>query len=328
MKYLVTGGTGFVGAALMQRLYNDGHKVFALVRSSNGREADILDVVSQECFDAITFCYGDLNDYNSLFKIFDSNSIDGVFHLAAQSHPPTGFLDPIGTLQTNLLGSANLFDVVEKTHGLFCKICVVSTSEVYGNSGSDGRLLKESDPLAPSNPYATGKAAMDLHFQERMTNKKNSGFITRAFSHTGPRRGKTFSISSDAYQIAQFMRENDVDKTYQLRVGNLDTVRCVLDVADVCDAYAKLMYSRESNGRVFNVSGSEPKKMGFFTDKLIELSGLSINKTVDEKLYRPHDIHYQAGNVSALKDLTNWKPTIPIEQTLQSLLNYWVKKLS
>lgn len=338
-RYLITGISGFVGTHLAQRLYDEGHKVYALTRSSAGREADILDVVSKECYDSITFLYGDLLDYNSLLKAFQVDpfqGFDGVFHCAAQSHPPTGFLDPIGTLKTNLIGSANLFDVVEKTHGLSCKICVVSTSEVYGNSGSDGRLLKETDMLAPCNPYASGKAAMDLHFQERMMNGKNSGFITRAFSHTGPRRGKTFSISSDAYQIAGFIHEemqsgdkDSSESAYILKIGNLQTTRVVLDVKDVVDAYYRLMIHEDSNGKIFNVCGNTPRKMEYFTDALIRFSQLNnIEKEIDEKLYRKHDIHYQHGDTTLLRELTGWSVTIRIEDTLRDLLKYWIKKQS
>lgn len=336
MIFFVTGITGFVGSFLAQKLYSEGHQVHALIRSSAGREADILDVVTPECYDSIKFHYGDLMDYKSLEKIFKNIHLDGCFHLAAQSHPPTGFLDPIGTLNINLIGSANLFDAIEKAYGLKCKICAVSTSEVYGNSGSDGRLLKETDRLAPCNPYASGKAAMDLHFQERMINKKNKGFITRAFSHTGPRRGKTFSISSDAYQIAGFMIQDRVRnenyigasaKTYQLRVGNLETTRVVISVYDVVEAYYQLMMN-DSDGNVYNVCGITPHKMEYFTDYLIKISGLNIEKIVDPDLYRPIDIYYQHGDTSAIRELTGWEPKIPIEETLRHLLNYWIRKLS
>ena len=73
---------------------------------------------------------------------------------------------------------------------MFC-----STSEVYGNIGIDGRKIKITDTILPSNPYGASKAAIDLYMQERVNNNKLKGFVTRAFSHTGPRRGKNFSIS-------------------------------------------------------------------------------------------------------------------------------------
>ncbi len=324
MNFLITGITGFAGANLAQLLYNNGHSVYGVVRGSNGMQSDILDTVTPKCFEAIIFLYSDLLNYQSLEKIFKENKFDGCFHLAAQSHPPTSFIDPIGTLQTNVIGSANLFDVIEK-YNPDCKVMACSTSEVYGNSGYDGRLLKEDDKLAPSNVYGNSKAAMDLHFQERMINKKNIGFITRAFSHTGIRRGKNFSISSDAYQVARIMKGLQ-DPT--LEVGNLETVRVVIDVMDAVSAYYRLMVHENSNGEIFNVCGDTPRKMSFFTDSLIELSGIDIEKKVSEKYFRPIDIYYQAADCSKLKSLTGWKAEIPIEETLQDLLNYWLKKIN
>jgi GDPmannose 4,6-dehydratase len=151
------------------------------------------------------------------------------------------------------------------------------------------------------------------------------GFITRAFSHTGPRRGKNFSISSDAYQIARIMRGKQ-DRV--LEVGNLESVRVVIDVRDCVRAYYLLMMNDNSSGHVYNVCGSVPMKMGFFTDEMIKMSGLDIKKVVSEKYYRPIDIHCQIGSVEKLNLLTGWEPNIPIEKTLSDLLYYWLKKIS
>lgn len=323
--YLITGITGFAGAHLAQLLYMTGCKVHGLIRRSNGMQTDILDVVSQDCFDAITFHYADLTDHDALRSVFETNYFKGVFHLAAQSHPPTSLKNPLDTFRQNIEGTANLIDVIEKCSP-FSKLMFCSTSEVYGNSGQDGRKLLETDPMAPSNPYAVSKAAMDLFMQERMSNGTIKGFVTRAFSHTGPRRGKNFSISADAYQIARIMRgmQDPV-----LEVGNLDTVRVVLDVRDVVNAYYLLMMNDRSDGKVFNVCGDTPHKMGFFTDKLIELSGSQhIEKKVSDKYYRHIDIYYQHGDTAALKALTHWEPLFTIERTMKDLLDYWHKKLA
>ena len=85
--------------------------------------------------------------------------------------------------------------------------------------------------------------------QERMENNKINGFITRAFSHTGPRRGKNFSISSDAFQIARMMHGKQ-DK--ELLIGNLESVRVVIDVRDTVNAYYLAMMQDSCNGKVFN----------------------------------------------------------------------------
>jgi nucleoside-diphosphate-sugar epimerase len=254
MKFLITGITGFAGPHLANLLHSEGHEVYGLVRGTNGMENDIRDVVLDEVYRDIVFIYGNLTNYRSLNKIFEAEKFDGVFHLAAQSHPPTSLLDPLGTFEDNIMGSANLMQVIEDNQP-DCRIMFCSTSEVYGNSGIDGRKIHWLDALAPSNPYGVSKAAIDLYMQERMTNGKINGFITRAFSHTGPRRGKNFSISSDAYQITRIL------KGYQdpvLMVGNLKSVRVVSDVRDTVMAYYLLMCNEETSGHAFNVCGDQP----------------------------------------------------------------------
>jgi GDP-4-dehydro-6-deoxy-D-mannose reductase len=324
MKFLITGITGFAGPNLANLLIDEGHEVFGLVRHSNGRETDILDIVPVDKFGKIKFVRSDLTNLRTLQLVFKENKFDGIFHLAAQSHPPTSFKDPLGTFNENIIGSANLIQCIED-YNPEAKLMFCSTSEVYGNVGIDGRKIKTTDTLMPANPYGASKVATDLYLQERFENKKITGFITRAFSHTGPRRGKTFSISSDAFQIANMMlgKQNNI-----LRVGNLKTVRVVLDVRDIVNAYYKLMMTEKSNGKVFNISGDQPRKMEYYTDGLIKHSGLqNVEKVIDPNLYRPIDIQYQWGDVSELLEITDWKPYYNIDQTLKDLLDYWVKKL-
>lgn len=324
MKFLITGITGFAGPHLANLLISKGHSVYGLIRNSNGRETDILDVVPEENFKKINFLYSDLTNFRTLNQIFKENQFDGVFHLAAQSHPPTSFVDPIGTFESNVEGSVNLIQAITDNQPN-CRLMFCSTSEVYGNVGKDGRKIKTDDTLLPANPYGASKAAIDLYLQERFENKKIRGFITRAFSHTGPRRGKTFSISSDAYQIAKMVKglQDNV-----LLVGNLKSVRVVLDVRDIVNAYYLLMLTEKSDGQIYNVSGDTPHEMGVYTDILIKLSGLqNVEKQISDKLYRPIDIHYQHGDCNNLIELTGWKPDYQLEQTLKDLLDYWLKKL-
>ena len=327
MKYFVTGITGFAGPHLARLLLQEGHTVHALVRESNGREMDLLDVLTAQELDKVVFHYGDLLEYHTLARVFGAEQYDGVYHLAAQSHPPTSFIDPVGTFSSNVQGSVNLIDVVQR-HQEACSFMFCSTSEVYGDSGKSVGVLKESLPLQPCNPYATSKAAIDLHMQERCRNGFIKGFITRAFSHTGPRRGKKFSISWDAYCLAMMATGKQKDRV--LPVGNLETQRIVIDVRDTVRAYYFLMQNYD-NGEAYNVCGDIDSvvKMQVFTDKLIEISGLKgVQKKVSDKLYRPIDIQIQVGDTTKLKTKTKWRAEIPIDRTLSDLFNYWVRKLS
>ena len=323
MKYLITGITGFAGPNLAKLLIKEGHEVHGVIRCPNGRQTDLLDILSLEEYDAITFHSLDLRQFHAIDKLLNSENYDGVFHLAAQSHPPTSFKDPILTWEENVNATVNIITSLE---GSDTKLMFCSTSEVYGDSCKNVGLLKTSNPLTPSNPYGTSKAAMDLYMQERMSNGFLKGFVTRAFSHTGPRRGFNFSISSDAYQIAKMMLGLQEKK---LMIGNLDTERVVIDVRDCVKAYYLLMINKNSNGKVFNVCGDEVHKMRFFTEKLIEKSKLSdVVQEINPAFYRPIDIQVQIGDSSELKEITGWKPEIDIDTCMEDLLNYWVKKLT
>lgn len=323
MNFLITGITGFAGPHLAELLISNGHKVYGLVRCSNGRENDIRDVICDKAFNNINFIYSDLKNSRLINNIFRKYSFDGVFHLAAQSHPPTSFIDPVGTMEDNIISSSNLIQAIADLQPE-CKLMFCSTSEVYGNVGIDGRKIKISDTISPSNPYGCSKAAIDLYMQERIGNKMLNGFITRAFSHTGPRRGKNFSISSDAFQIARIMHNKQEKK---LLVGNLESTRVVIDVRDTVNAYYLAMINK-NNSIVYNVCGDTPRKMKFFTDKLVEISGVEgIKQEISPSLYRPIDIHYQHGDSSELVNDTGWTQNIKIEQTLSDLLKYWYDKL-
>ena len=324
MKYLITGITGFAGPNLAKLLLEKGHEVHGVIRTANGREMDLLDIMSFEQLNSIKFHYLDLKHYYGVKKLIGEENFDGVFHLAAQSHPPTSFKDPILTWEENVGGTMNLITALEgsSTRFMFC-----STSEVYGDTGKEVGLLTIDTPIKPNNPYGASKAAMDLYVQERSENGFLDGFVTRAFSHTGPRRGKIFSISSDAYQIAK-MELGLQEKI--LKIGNLQTERVVIDVRDCVNAYYLLMTNKESKGKVYNVCGSEVHKMQYYTDLLIENSSFKHEDIVQEiypPYYRPIDIQVQIGDSKELVELTGWEPKISIDQTMGDLLTYWINKL-
>jgi GDP-4-dehydro-6-deoxy-D-mannose reductase len=324
MKYLITGITGFLGPHLANKLVNEGHEVYGLVRINMGRENDLRDIISDDVFSKLKFVYADLCNFRKLLAIFKEEKFDGIFHLAAQTHPPTSFTDPIGTWEWNVMGSVNLMTAVLDTQPE-CKFLFCSTVEVYGNEGIDGRKLNEDDKFLPANPYGASKAAIDMYIQERMKNKQMNAVIVRPFCFTGPRRGATFSISSDAIQIARMVLGKQ-EKV--LRIGNLDTIRAVTDVRDIANAFFLVMTNPTTSGKVYNVCGGAPLKMRYYTDKLLELAGLTdVEQRIDQKLWRPIDIQYQDGDATRIREELGWEPKYTIDKTLEDLLQYWLKKL-
>lgn len=320
-KFLITGISGFVGPNLANLLLYNQHEVHGIIRSTHGRETDLLDVIQEKNLNKIKFHYLDLKDRQNVRDLLEKEKYDGIFHLAAQSHPPTSFENPILTFDENINGSINVITYSGDSKLMFC-----STSEVYGNQCSNNNVLKETSPILPINPYGCSKAAIDLYIQERIRNKFINAFITRAFSHTGIRRGRNFSISNDAYQIVKIKKGLQEPK---LEVGNLLSKRTVMDVRDCVNAYYKLMMSDKSSGEIYNIGSEEIHEMGYFTDILIKIADLNIfiEKIISPKLYRPIDIHIQKPDISKLKSTIDWSPQFSIEETLESLYDYWFKKI-
>ena len=316
---------GFVGPHLANLLIEEGQEVYGLIRESNGTQEDIRDVVPDKNYSKIKFLYGDLTDFQLIENIFKNEKFDGIFHLAAQSHPPTSFINPMGTFMINAVGTINIAESIAN-HQPQCRLMFCSTSEVYGAVPESAGPINEEFPIAPINPYGVSKAAADLYVRERAKSLQLPFFVTRGFSHTGPRRGKTFSISSDAYQIIR------IKKGYQepiINVGTLSSKRVVMDVRDCVKAYYLLMQKFEP-GEAYNIGGDNLFSMGELLDKMLGISGLAgkVEKRVDPKLVRPIDIPVQICNSQKCRKLTGWKPEIPIEKTLQDLLEYWKKKIT
>jgi GDP-4-dehydro-6-deoxy-D-mannose reductase len=325
MHCLITGITGFLGPHLARKLISEGHHVYGLLRGTRGSEQEILDLLDQEEFKTIKFFYGDLTHFRTIDQLFGAQKFDVVFNLAAQTHPPTSFKDPIGTWEANVMGSIHLITCLQD-HQPDCHFIFCSTVEVYGNEGSDGRKITETNTILPANPYGASKCAIDLYICERMKNRQMKATVIRPFCFTGPRRGARFSIASDAVQIANMILGNQ-DRV--LQIGNLDTIRAVTDVRDIANAfYLVAVNSGISNGKVYNVCGGEPLKMREYTKILIEHSGLdNIRMEINSDLWRPIDIQYQDGDATLIDNELGWKPEIKIRDTIRDLLDFWVKKL-
>jgi GDP-4-dehydro-6-deoxy-D-mannose reductase len=324
VRYLITGITGFVGPHLANLLIEHGHEVWGFVRAANGREDDIRDIVPDHNFQKLNFVYGDFYDYDSCVTAMKAAEFDGVYHLGAQSHPPTSFADPRGTFLANATGTVNLAEAIRavspQARMLFC-----STSEVYGAPLESEGPINENFPIRPVNPYAVSKAAADLYVRERAASEKMAFFVTRAFSHTGPRRGRRFSIASDVYQVVRIL------KGFQepvIKVGTLSSKRVVMDVRDVARAYDLLMH-KGVPGEAYNIGGDEIFTMGELLDQLIEMTGLKgkVQKEIDPKLVRPIDIPVQICDSRKFRTLTGFKPEIPIRKTLEDLVAYYQHKI-
>ena len=174
--------------------------------------------------DRISVYYADLNDYSSIQKLFEIHRPDVIFHLAAQSFPKTSFDIPIETLQTNIIGTANILEnirALKQKDGYDPVVHVCSSSEVYGRA-KVGIKLNEDTPFHGASPYSISKIGTDYlgRFYGEAYSIKT--YVTRMGTHSGPRRSDVFFESTVAKQIA--LIEAGLQEPI-IKVGNLSSVR-------------------------------------------------------------------------------------------------------
>jgi GDP-4-dehydro-6-deoxy-D-mannose reductase len=318
MKVLITGVTGFAGSHLADLLLAEhpDAQVAGMYRWRSPME-NLEGAASR-----ITLYETDLRDYISVQRTLEASRPDCIFHLAAQSFVPASWTGPAETLTTNLLGQTYLFEAVRALR-LDPVIQIACSSEEYGLVLPDEVPIRETNPLRPRSPYAVSKVAQDYQGYQYFQSYGMRIVRTRAFNHTGPRRGEVFAMSSFAKQLAQVElgRCEPV-----LHVGNLDAVRDFTDVRDVARAYV-LAAMRGEPGEVYNIASGRGQSIRELLDTLIALSGIEVEVTVDPQRLRPSDVEILIGDSTKFRERTGWAPTIPLETTLWDLLDYWRRRL-
>lgn len=275
--------------------------------------------------DRIKFIYGDLNDYISLQNAIEESKPDYVFHLAAQSYPTTSFTSPIQTLETNILGTERLLEVLRRCQGIDPFIHVCSSSEVFGRVPREKLPIDEHCSFHPASPYAISKTGTDLVGRFHAEAYGQKVMITRMFTHTGPRRGDVFAESTFAKQIAMIEKEMlpPVVKT-----GNLDSLRTWSDVRDAVRAYYMLLTINPTPGEVYNIGGTFSCTVGDMLKHLLSLSMVpDIKVETEQSRLRPLDADLQVPDTTKFTTHSGWKPEIPFEDTMRDLLDYWRKRV-
>lgn len=308
-RLLLTGANGFVGKILTGRLQNAGYEVIALGGNASTTQGAVNEYLS---------C--DIRDAAALSKAVAKARPTHVIHLAAVSHVPTSFKDPLLTWQTNVIGSINLLEAI-KAHATDAFTLFPSSSEVYGAAFKSGIAVSEDTLPEPLNPYAASKVAAEYAFREYFR-QGLKGVIARPFNHIGAQQSADFVTASFARQIALIEAGQQAPV---LKVGNLDAVRDFLDVQDVCSAYIELLKLNDRPGHpaCMNIASGQSRKIRDVLDLLLLQSKSSIQVELDPERLRPSDIPIAVGNSTLVKQTTGWQPAIALETTLRELLDYW-----
>ena len=325
MKVLITGITGQVGSQLADYiLENTDHDVVGMMRWQEPQDNlyHLTDRINKK--DRISLYYADLNDAMSITRMIDEVRPDYISHLAAQSYPQTSFNIPIETLQTNIIGTAHLLEAIRQVPQYDPVVHICSSSEVYGRAPT-GVTLKEDTPLHGASPYSISKIGTDYlgRFYGEAYGIKT--FMTRMGTHTGPRRSDVFFESTVAKQIALIEAGHQEPVIY---VGNLDCTRTFQDCRDAVRAYWLLMNADVTPGEYFNIAGEEAFKLTEVVDILLGFSEIDIKVELDPNRLRPIDADYQMFDNTKIRNTIDWKPEIPVKQTLLDLLNHWREQIS
>ena len=300
---LVTGAAGFAGSHLLEHLKGSGTVVGwsradpppELAHGARWQRVDILD--RDQVYDALR-----------------ALRPGAIFHLAGLPHVAESWGDTTASLAVNVLGTHRIIDALERLD-YPCRILVAGSAQVYAPSS---RPIAEEDAIAPASPYALSKLA-----QEQLALCAGARHVeviaTRSFNHTGPRQKPAFLAPSVARQIALVERGALAPV---IKVGNLDPTRDIIDVRDTVRAYTLLMRSGTPGG-IYNVASGVGTPVRAIVEALIARARVPIRLEQDPARLRPHDISTLVGDPRRLRDATRWQPEIPLEQTLQDLLNYW-----
>ena len=305
----ITGVTGSAGSYLAEYIIKKDKKIKIY---GSYRSKGYLNYLRKK-YKKIKLYKIDLNNFLRLKKILNKTKPDVIFHFASKADVRKSFSYPIKFIQNNNLITINLLESARQLK-LKSLIVVCGTSEVYGNVSKKDTPIKENQIMKPASPYAASKAFQDLISQVYFNSFNLNIIITRMFSYTNSRRTNLFQ-SSFANQIVKIEK----GKLKQLKHGNLNSIRTVVDSEDAMSAYW-LVAKKGRIGEIYNIGGDKTISVRQYLNELIKLSNKKIKTKKDKKLFRPQDVTLQIPNVNKFKKHTEWSPKIKFKESLKKLL--------
>lgn len=303
---LVTGAAGFAGSHLLELLAKDPGELFAWRRTRAGPPP----IQSRATWAAV-----DLLDRDAVGRAIEELRPAVVYHCAGAPHVGRAWSSSASTLKTNALCTHNLLEALRRTR-VSATVLIPSSALVYRPSDVP---LKEDDPLVPAGPYGVSKLAQEM-LGWRAAADGLDVRIARPFNHIGPRQSPEFAASGFARRIADIERGNGQDR--EIAVGNLDAHREAIDVRDATRAY-KVIVERGRTGRPYNVCSGRTMAIRELLERLLSRARVPITVRVDAGRLRPNDIPLLAGDPSRARDELGWQAEIPLDRTLDDLLDYW-----
>ena len=260
----------------------------------------------------------DVRDRKRVFSLLEEFRPQRIFHLAAQSYPTVSWDDPWYTIETNVIGTVNIFEGIRKM-GLDCMFLNACSSAEYGFVKEGEVPVKESHSLKPLQPYGVSKLAQEMLAYQYYRNFGIKSISVRIFNTTGPK--KVNDICAD-FTKRLIEIEKGINPERVLRVGNLQTRRAITDVRDIIRAFI-LALDLATMGETYNLCGGKVYSGQEIVNILRSLVRFDFDLRQDPELLRPTDEPIIYGSSEKFQRETGWKQEISLTDTLRDMLDYW-----
>jgi nucleoside-diphosphate-sugar epimerase len=310
MRILVTGGTGFVGTRLLERLAEiGGHDLYSLQRYVTGRY-----VLGADHGVKVVFC--DWRDQFAIKCALREVQPEVVFHLAAISPVSYSYDHPNEVLEANMIGTVNLAEACLREVPHFKHFLFASTSETFGN----GPVPKRDDtPQSPNSPYSVSKHAAEKYVLYMWDAYKFPVTALRPFNTYGRRDNTHFLVER---MIVQMLRDDVV------KLGDPTPERDLLYIDDHVDAYLTCMAKPGASiGKTFNFCTGEKHTVRDLAEKLREMTGFKGQILWDTIPRRPLDIQVLYGDAAKAKSVLGWQVKVSLDGGLRRTIDFWRIKL-
>ncbi len=295
-KFLITGGCGFVGSHMAEKLVENGDSVTIIDDFTTGKKENISKILNK-----VELIHGDIRDVDVIKKIIKNK--DGVFHFAAKASVPESFQKPEEYHDVNVKGTQNIF---QNAFEQGIKVVYASSSSVYGNQSI--MPIKENFPYNPINPYAKTKVDCEKLALE-YAQKKLEVIGMRFFNIFGERQSINY-----AGVITLFL--DRIKKNLPPKInGNGTQIRDFIFVKDIVDANYKAMQSDVSH-EFFNVGTGNETSILQLAKMVIEISKLDSSPEFGESL--PGDIEKSIADVVLIKEKIGWESKVSLKEWLMT----------
>ncbi|OFV91636.1 MAG: hypothetical protein A3G76_09150 [Acidobacteria bacterium RIFCSPLOWO2_12_FULL_65_11] len=302
---LVTGAAGFAGRHLVDLLAGVTGDLVAWYRPGGtppGRDS------------IAKWTAVDLLNRQAVFEAIARLRPAAVYHCAGAAHAGRAWDRTESTFAINVRGTHHLLEAMAQA-GVQARALIPSSAMIYRPAN---KALAEDDALVPTGPYGLSKLAQELLAVRAMSDSLEVT-IARAFNHIGPGQDPRFAASGFARRIADIEAGRWAP---EITVGNLDARRDLTDARDTARAYRVILHTGRP-GRAYNVCSGRAVVIGDLLEMLLARARVPIRIRVDPARFRPDDVPLLVGDPSRIRDELGWTPLVPLDQTLDDLLEYW-----